>query len=230
MQQRFDFVSSDLERWRLALRPLLHGIVLPPRRAPIGALVKSLISGRTLDAISLRAYHRLRRIFPSPECLARAAPRAIERAIADVTFSEVKAVWLSQGMRRIARERPDFDLDFLGSVPVSRALAWLERLPGVGRKVAAAALNASQLSRPVLIVDTHVLRVLRRLGFVARNADIRTTSEQATAAVPCWSGDDFLLFHVAAKRLGQLFCRPEAPDCAHCPLAFDCPSRKHLAD
>jgi len=230
MQQRFDFVSSDLERWRLALRPLLKGVVLLPRQRPIDALIKSLISGRTRDAVSGEAYRRVRRIFPLPERLARATPQAIERAIADVTFPEVKASQLSQAMRQIAHERPDFDLDFLGSLPVPRALAWLERLPGVGPKVAAAVLNASLLSRPVLIVDTHVLRVLQRLGFVASNANVCTTSERVTAAVPCWSADDFLLFHVAAKRLGQLFCRPTKPDCRHCPLAFDCPSRKHLAN
>jgi endonuclease-3 len=224
MQQGFDFASADLERWRTALQPLLEGLSIPPRRPPIGALVKSLISARTRDAVSLRAYHRLCHDFPSPQLLARAGPITIERAIAEVTFPDIKARWLVEGLKRIARERPDFDLDFLGRLPLAQALAWLERLPGVGRKVAAATLNASRLARPVFIVDTHVLRVLQRLGFVASHAEIRTASEQVTAALPCWSGDDFLLFHIAAKRLGQVFCRPHSPDCAHCPLASDCPS------
>lgn len=223
MQQRFDFASSDLERWREALQPMLEGIVLLPRRSPIGALVKSLISGRTRDPVSLRAYRRLCRLFPSPAHLAGAPAAEIEHAIRDVTFAEIKARWLAEGMRRIRNERPDFDLDFLASLPIAEALLWLERLPGVGRKVAAAALNASRLARPVFIVDTHVLRVLQRLGFVGPRAEIRTASEEVTAALPCWTGDDFLWFHVAVKRLGQTFCRPEAPDCAHCPLSFHCP-------
>ena len=224
MQQRFDFASADLQRWRAALQPLLVRVELPPRRSPIGALVKSLISGRTLDAVSLAAYHRLCRRFPSPASLARATPAAIRRVIAEVNFAEAKAQWLAASMAQIARERPDFDLDFLGAIPLEAALAWLERLMGVGRKVAAATLNGSRLGRRVFIVDTHVLRVMQRLGFVGPHADIRMASEQVTAGAPDWDGDDFLLFHVATKRLGQLFCRPEAPDCAHCPLAFDCPS------
>jgi endonuclease-3 len=224
MQQGFDFASADLERWRTALQPLLEGLSMPPRRPPIGALVKSLISGRTRDAVSLRVYRHLCRVFPSPQLLARARPIAIERAIAEVTFPDIKARWLAEGLQRIGRERPDFDIDFLGSIPIAQGLAWLERLPGVGRKVAAATLNASRLARPVFIVDSHVLRVLQRLGFVAPHAEIRAASEQVTSALPCWSGDDFLRFHIATKRLGQVFCRPHSPDCAHCPLAPDCPS------
>ena len=120
------------------------------------------------------------------------------------------------------RERPDFELDFLGALPLEDALAWLERLPGVGRRVAASTLNASTLGRPVLIVDSHVLRVLRRLGFVGPAAEALAASEAVTAAMPHWSGDDFLAFHIAAKRLGQTLCRPEAPACTRCPLRRDC--------
>jgi endonuclease-3 len=228
MQQRFDFACADLDRWREALRPLLATVTLLPRRSPIGALVKSLISSRTRDAVSVAAYERLCRRFPSPGELARATVAQIRYAIANVTFAEAKAQWLADAMRQIARERPDFDLGFLRAMPLDEALAWLERLPGVARKVAAATLNGSRLDRPVFIVDTHVLRVMQRLGFVGPGTDMQAVSEQVTAGAPDWSGEDFLRFHVAIKRVGQLFCRPDAPDCAHCPLAFDCPSA--LAD
>jgi endonuclease-3 len=230
MQQRFDFACADLDRWREALRPLLATIETRPRRSPIGALVKSLISGRTRDAVSLAAYERLRRRFPSPAALARASVGQVQHAIADVTFAEAKAQWLTETMRQIARDRPDFDLAFLGRIPLDAALMWLERLPGIARKVAAATLNGSTLNRPIFIVDTHVLRVMQRLGFVGHGADIQTASEQVTAGAPNWSGDDFLLFHIGTKRVGQLFCRPDIPHCAHCPLAFDCPSANALAD
>ncbi|WP_420136843.1 endonuclease III domain-containing protein [Sphingomonas sp.] len=224
MQQRFDFASADLERWRTALAPLLVRVELPPARSPIGALVKSLISSRTLDAVSLAAYHRLCRIYPSPARLARATPAAIQRAIAEVAYADSKAAHLTETMALIQREHPAFDLEFLGEIPLRDALAWLERLPGVARKVAAATLNGSRLRRPVFIVDTHVQRVMQRLEFVGAHADMQLISEQVTAGAPHWSGADFLRFHVATKRLGQTLCRPETPDCVHCPLAFDCPS------
>jgi endonuclease-3 len=218
------FGRNDLEHWRGGLATL--GTALPPRRRrPVGQLIKSLIGGRTRDPVSLAAYHRLRDRFGSARAIAAAPVPAIEQVIADVTFADAKAAWLTAALRQIQRDRPDFNLDFLGTIPLDEALAWLERLPGVGRKVAAATLNASTLGVPVFIVDSHVLRVLRRLGFVGPAAEALAASEAVTAAMPHWIGDDFLAFHIAAKRLGQITCHAESPACARCPLCRDCPSR-----
>ncbi|WP_372856317.1 endonuclease III [Sphingomonas sp.] len=224
MQRSFDFVAGDIARWRAELVPLLCGIDLTTRRKPIGQLVKSLISGRTRDAVSLAAYHRLGMRFGSASGIAAAEPWAIEAVIADVTFARAKAEWLVAALRQIRHGRPDFCLDFLATLSLDTALAWLEQLPGVGRKVAASTLNASTLGRPVLIVDSHVLRVLHRLGFVPASADARAASEAVTSAMPGWRGDDFLMLHFGMKRLGQRICRFDTPDCGACPLAADCPS------
>jgi endonuclease-3 len=224
MQGQFAFVSDDIARWRSGLTPLLADVRVLPRRTPVGQLVKSLISGRTRDAVSLAAYHRLGARFGSAAGIAAARPATVEREIADVTFAPAKAEWLVEALRSIGRERPGWRLGFLAKLPIGEALGWLERLPGVGRKVAASTLNASTLARPVLIVDSHVLRVLSRLGLVAANAEARLASETVTAAMPDWSADDFLGFHIAMKRLGQLVCHFDAPACADCPLAGDCPT------
>lgn len=226
MQVQFGFCGHDeIARWQIALSPLVAGADQLPRRKPIGQLVKSMISGRTRDPVSLRAYRRLRERYGAAARIATATPAEIQHTIADVTFPESKAKWLVGALRRIGRERPDYRLDFLGDLPLDQALAWLERLPGVGRKVAASTLNASTLDRPVLIVDTHVQRVLCRLGLVAPDAEARDASEAVTAAMGDWSGGDFLRFHIGTKRLGQRICRPEAPHCADCPLARDCRAR-----
>jgi endonuclease-3 len=223
MQQAFSFLAGDVASWRDRLRAA-DPVTLPAtRRPPIGQMVKSLISAKTRDAVSLAAYHRLLDRYSSFEAMAQADAGVLETTIADVTHADVKARYLAAALRRIAAEQPDFDLAFLGDLPLAAALAWLERLPGVARKVSASTLNASTLGRPVLIVDTHVLRVLIRLGFVPRTADYRAASEAVTAAMPGWRGDDFLLFHVLMKRLGQTVCRWDVPACGVCPLAGDCP-------
>lgn len=224
MQSAFPFAARDLSVWRAALSAADPVSLPAKRRRPIGQMIKSLISGRTKDAVSLAAYRRLAERFGSTAAIAAADPRAVEWAIGDVSFADSKAVHLVTALRRIGRERPDFDLSFLQDMPLDRALGWLERLPGVARKVAASTLNASTLDRPVLIVDGHVLRVLVRLGFVPGTADYRAASEAATAAMPGWSGADFLEFHILAKRLGQTLCRPLAPACPRCPLLAQCPA------
>jgi len=229
MQWDLGFLAPDIRLWRNRLAPLLTGIgMLPPRR-PVGQLVKSMISGRTRDAVSQAAYDRLVRAYPRPAQLAEAAPEQIEQAIGAVTFAAEKAVHVVAALRML-RDRPlGFRLEALAEQPLAAALDTLEALPGVGRKVAASTLNASTLSLPVFIVDTHVWRVLRRLGAIGPTATPRDASETVTAAMPGWTGQDFLDFHVVTKRLGQLFCRPDAPLCRSCPLGALCPSAGRAA-
>ena len=229
MQPAFDFARNDLSRW-LGLLKAASGDPLPvPRRTPLGQLIKSMLSGRTRDAVSKAAYDALIARYPRPCLLVCASVETILSLVAPVTFADAKAANIVAALARIGRERPDFDLAFLGRRPLAEALAWLECLPGVARKVSASALNASTLAMPVLIVDTHVLRVLKRLGFVRGTADYRVASEAVTAAVsggsgPGWSGDDFLAFHILVKRLGQTTCRWDVPACGRCPLAGKCPT------
>lgn len=104
---------------------------------------------------------------------------------------------------------------------VEDALAWLERHPGVGRKVAAATLNASTLKRPVFIVDSHVHRVLWRIGFIGGKASARAASELVTASASSLGADDLLELFAQMKLLGQTICCFDRPHCSICPL-MDC--------
>lgn len=224
MQEAFDFVAIDVAEWRDRLRAAGPVALPATRRTPLGQLVKSLISGRTRDAVSLGAYRRLGMRYGSAARLAAADPAEVAEVIAEVTFPDVKAAHLVAALRRIRRERGGFDLTVLARWPVADALAWLETLPGVAGKVAASTLNASTLDRPVMIVDTHVLRILVRLGFVPAGTGFGSASLAVTAAMHRWSGGEFLEFHMLAKRLGQTVCRFDAPLCGACPLAETCPS------
>jgi endonuclease-3 len=229
MQRRFDFLAHDLVRRQQQLQPLLMGLAPLPQRSPIAQLIKSMISGRTRDAVSLRAFERLSARYHTVGMLARAAPGEVAHIIADVTFPEDKASYLVSAIQRIRTQFAGFRLEPLGEMPVPQALASLERLPGVGRKVAASTLNASTLAMPVLIVDTHALRVLQRLELVGANADYRAASEAVTEAMTdIWDGRAFLQFHMVIKRLGQLCCHHGLPDCGPCPLRADCPSAHHF--
>lgn len=194
-----------------------------PHFSPIGQVIKSLISSRTRDPVSLAAYHRLGAHFGSVSAMADAGAHEIEPLIADVTFPDVKAERLVRMLAMVRAERPGFKLHFLAERPIPAALAWLERLPGVARKVAASALNFSTLRLPVFVVDTHVLRLCMRLGIVPRGADIRVCSDTVTTAMPDWTGPQFASFHSQLKRLGQQICRWDVPECARCPLAEVCP-------
>lgn len=223
MQFAFDFgVPTDISLMREELRSAFDGYQPHNIREPIGQLVKSMISSRTKDEISLEAYQKLIGCYPRWNELAGAPVAGIERAINDVTHAKDKASYVKDALDLIARDHPDFDLSFLKAFPVPEALAWLRALPGVGPKVAASTLNFSTLAMPAFVVDTHVLRVLRCYGVVGPRADIATAYDAVMAAVPDWTAFELSEFHVLTKRLGQLFCRFDNPNCSECPVRQGC--------
>jgi endonuclease-3 len=223
MQGILDFgAGADVARLRDRL--LAHFPALPAwhRPDPCSQLVLSLISSRTRDAQSLLAHRKLLWHFTTWERVARATPSEIEAVIADVRFADRKALQLKEALEIIGRQHPDFRLEFLGAWPVARAMAWLERLPGVGPKVAASTLNFSTLRASAFVVDTAVHRVLRRFGFVGPKASTRRAHDFIMGAAAGWGADDLDGLHMLLKQLGQTRCRALDPACAACPLAPDC--------
>ena len=166
MQLAFDFGQSD------ALREAMRGLVgyfgpagFGLRRRPIGQLVKSLISNKTYDAVSLDAYERLSQALTWAE-IAAAPTERIEALIAGVEHADKKARHLKAALQLVEAAHPDFDLTFLGALDHAEALTWLVRLPGVGPKVAASVMNFSTIGRQAFVIDTHIVRILQRLGMI----------------------------------------------------------------
>lgn len=223
MQGSFDFGGGAELAWvRARLAADGPPLVECHRPAPLHQLAEAIISGRTRDAVAAAAFARLINRYPNWGQIAALPPAAVEAVIEDVSFAADKARHLTATLREIAAERPDFDLGFLAELPVSAALAWLERLPGVGRKVAAATLNFSTLRRPAFVVDSHGLRILRRFGFVGEKADLARACDFVMAAVPDWDADDLDHLHRLLKRHGQGRCKAGSVECGLCPLVRDC--------
>ena len=218
----FDFDSGEIAEWNARLSRHFGRLIDPPRRAPVGQLVRSMIGGRTRDEVALGAYRRIGHRWPRAADLARADAPAIERVISDVTFADAKARHLPAALAMIGADFPDYALAPLAAAPVEQARALLERYPGVGPKVAAATLNASTLRRPIFIVDSHVHRVMVRLGIISAKATPRFASELVTASGQELGADGLLELFAQMKRLGQELCRFETPACAACPLAPRC--------
>ena len=108
--------------------------------------------------------------------------------------------------------------DFGGVVP--RDLAALQSLPGVGRKTAAV-VASNAFGVPALAVDTHVLRVARRLGMTRSETPDKVEAD-ICALYPMESWIDLhhlLIWH------GRRLCHARRPLCAQCPLHSVC---RHL--
>lgn len=224
MQMLFDFAPTILPDVRERLLGLF-GSQRPLRRMdPLSQMIKSLVSARTYDQVSWAAFVQLRKTFPDWNVLGDTPPADIQAILAPTTHAEQKARQLPV-LIRVLRTRPHgLDFGFLAGHSVEEAMTWLRELPGVGPKTAAATLNFSTLAMRAFVIDTHVHRVLRRLGLVSRKGDTADAYEHMMSLIPApWDAEDLFELHWLLKGLGQDTCTAQLALCGRCPLKSMCP-------
>ena len=196
--------------------------------APLAELVSSVLSHRTRNADSGRAFKQLRAAFPTWEAVRDADEAAVRKELAPCTWPEQKAPRV-QHILRLVTERTggvgEDALDFLVDVPVKEARAWLEELPGVGPKTSAAVLNFSRLHRPALPVDSHHHRVAQRIGLIGAKVSVGPSHKVLAGFVPAdWDGQQTYDHHEMFMFHGQRVCHYRGPKCGACVLLDLCPT------
>ena len=195
-----------------------------PRRDPLDELVLGVLSQNTSDVNSGRAFAGLEEAFPSWQSVLEVVPKRLEDAIRPGGLAPTKSLRIKAMLAEILRRCDSFDLSFLREMPLEEAQAWLGSLPGVGPKTAAVVLLFS-LGRPAFPVDTHVHRVLQRLG-------LAPTAASATQAQAMWQSrlapEDVYPFHMYLIVHGRRTCAARRPRCPECSLRHRCPSAKEF--
>jgi endonuclease-3 len=105
-----------------------------------------------------------------------------------------------------------------GEIP--RTLDELVRLTGLGRKSASVVLGAGFGLAEGIVVDTHVGRISRLLGFTKEKDPVKVERD-LMKIVP--KKDRIDLAYLMIDH-GRAVCKARRPDCTHCPLAKLCPS------
>lgn len=192
---------------------------------PLSELVSALLSHRTKNADSHRAFQQLIRQFPTWQAVRDAPTAAIEKAISGCTWAEQKAPRIQQVLRLISERRSDQgSLDFLAELSVPEARAWLESLPGVGPKTSAAVLSFSNLRRRALAVDSHHHRVAVRLGLIPSTVAVAPAHAVLEAQLPSdWTAQQVYDNHEVMMLHGQKCCFYRNPDCERCVVLDLCP-------
>jgi endonuclease-3 len=121
-----------------------------------------------------RAFALLKARFPTWEQVAHAPAEEIEDAIRCGGLARQKARRIKEILDAIDERESRFDLSRLHDLDDPAAESYLTSLPGVGPKTAACVL-AFSMGRAAFPVDTHVHRVVTRLGWVPAGA----TAEKA---------------------------------------------------
>ncbi len=193
--------------------------------APLDELVSSLLSHRTRNADSGRAFRTLRSRFPSWDAVRDAPVEAVQDAISACTWPEAKAPAMQRTLRAITERRGALDLSHLADMPVTEARDWLEALPGVGPKTSAAVLSFSTLRRRALPVDSHHHRVAQRLGIIPGNLSVGPSHRVMEAMLPPeWDAQLVYDHHEVLMLHGQKTCHFRNPACGRCVLLELCPT------
>ena len=179
-------------------------------------LAATILSAQSTDARVNMVTPALFARYPDAEALAAAEPTELEEIIHSTGFFRAKARSL-MGMATELVERFD------GQVP--GAMADLVSLPGVGRKTANVVRSVA-LDLPGLPVDTHVLRLTRRLGITESltNAEAKDAVKVEMLLNPMIPARERGWFSLRLILHGRRVCFARKPRCDLCVLADFCPS------
>ncbi|ADV81944.1 endonuclease III [Terriglobus saanensis] len=174
-------------------------------------VIATALSAQTTDVTVNSVTPMLFRIFPTPKALAEASIPAIEQIIRPTGFYHSKAKNI-QGAARVIVE------NFGNKVP--QTIEELITLPGVARKTANVVLGSWFKIASGVVVDTHVLRISRRLE-LTKNIEPVKVEQDLIRILPQGQWIDYshrVIFH------GRQVCIARKPRCADCSIETLCNS------
>lgn len=185
---------------------------------PFLLLVGTVLSQNTNWRNTRAAYNRLIAKFRTPEQLARAEVREIQKLIKPAGLYRMKSRHLNE-LARIVLEQYHGDLSTLLRKPPEEARRELLSLPGIGYKTADVLLVFGA-GRDVLPIDTHIFRISKRLGFAPHKANYEEVKSDLEELTPSGRRGEA---HVLLIQHGRHYCLARNPLCSKCPINDLCP-------
>ncbi len=175
-------------------------------------LISTIMSAQCTDARVNEVAKDLYRKYPSVKAFAEADIKELEQDIHSVGFYHNKAKNIIACAKKLIE-------DYNGEVPSN--LESLTALPGVGRKTANV-IRGNIYHIDSIVVDTHVKRISRKLGFTEEEDPVRIEFD-LMEKVP---KEYWILINIHFIRLGRTVCKAPTPRCGECFLKDLCPSYK----
>ena len=185
---------------------------------PLDMLIKIILSQATSDTNSHRTFAALKKRFPTWDKLLRARTATIADTIRSGGLANQKAEVIKSVLRQVKEEHGTLDLNFLHDLTEEEATRYLSQFRGIGPKTVACTLLFA-CRKDVFPLDTHIFRILRRVGLIPQKSTDRRAHEIMNALVP---RGKFYSFHVNLIRHGRTLCRPRDPLCERCPIVEYC--------
>lgn len=179
-------------------------------QTPHQLLVATILSSQCTDERVNQVTAKLFQKYKVPEDYLKVPISELENDIYSTGYYKAKAKHIREATKIILDK-------FNGNVPDN--MDELLTLPGVGRKTANVILGHC-FDTPGIVVDTHVLRLSNRLGFVnTKNAEKVEFILNELVPKEKWVKFTHLLINH-----GRKICTSRNPKCQQCPIAELCPS------
>lgn len=191
---------------------------LKPKSAPLDMLVQIILSQATTDVLSAQTFAALKKRFKTWEKVLAADEKEIAETIKLGGLANQKSKVIKDLLAQIKETRGSLDLDFLQDLPTAEAVEYLRQFRGIGPKTVACTLLFA-CHKDIFPLDTHIFRVLRRVGLVPQKCSDARAHEILDEIVP---PGKFYSLHVNLILLGRKICRPREPFCERCPIVEYC--------
>lgn len=199
-------IIKELQRLYPDTRCFLH------YKTPFQLLCAVILSAQCTDERVNIVAPELFKAFPTPEKLAKARNKEVEKIIKSTGFYRNKAknlIGAAQALMGL----------YQGKMP--RTIGEMVKIPGVGRKTANVVLGEVYGISEGITVDTHVTRLSNRLGWT-RHQDAAKIEQDLMRIIP---KEEWLHFSHRLIQHGRKVCDARKPLCQVCTLAKWCPSR-----
>ena len=205
-------ILDGMQKTMMAVNPprytALEGLHRVQAARPFRILIATILSARTKDENTTKAADKLFKVYGTPQKLAKAKVKDVEKMIKSVGFYHVKS-------RRIINAANIILSKYHGKVPAN--IEQLTDIPGVGRKTANCVLVYA-FEEPAIPVDTHVHRISNRLGLV----DTKTPEETEMELRKNVPKKYWLPINNTFVMYGQNICKPISPMCDVCKIRNSC--------
>jgi endonuclease-3 len=202
-------------------RLLINFFGIPKRQKklpdPVDIIIGTILSQNTNDKNSYKAFNNLKNSVKNWDDVLAMKPSQLEKIIKIAGLGKQKSNSIHSLLKYLKLNNGKISLSYLKKKPDDEIIEELVSHKGIGVKTASCVLLFS-LNRNVCPVDTHVHRILNRVGLV-KTTNPDKTFDAIKNYIPDGAGHSF---HSNLLRLGREFCLPSNPRCSNCPIEIVC--------
>lgn len=200
----YKILKEEVRKYKVPIVDLIQIQTEDPHKV----LIATILSARTKDETTANVCKKLFSKVSKIQDLEKLRLEEIEKLIFPAGFYKTKARHLKK-LPLVLKEK------FNNKLP--ETVEELIELPGVGRKTANLVV-AVAFKKPGMCVDTHVHRIMNRLGYIKTKTPFESEMElRKKLPLKYWEKINKVLV-----AFGQYLCRPISPYCSKCPVYEYC--------